>query len=76
MVLGPSRKGRKIVISGDTIPYDKLIDFSKGADILIHDGTFDSELEDIARDYGHTTAFQAAEIAKKAKVERLFLTSY
>ena len=74
MVLGPSRKGRKIVISGDTIPYDKLIDFSKGADILIHDGTFDSELEDIARDYGHTTAFQAAEIAKKAKVERLFLT--
>ena len=74
MVLGPTRKGRKIVISGDTIPYDKLTDLSKGADILVHDGTFDSELEDIAGDYGHSTAFQAAEIAKKAKVEKLFLT--
>jgi ribonuclease Z len=74
MVLGPSRKGRKIVISGDTVAYKKLIDFSKRADVLIHDATFDSELEDIAGEYGHATAFQAAEIAKKAKVERLFLT--
>ncbi|UCF12412.1 MAG: ribonuclease Z [Thermoplasmatales archaeon] len=74
MVLGPPRKGRKIVISGDTIPYEKIINFSKRADILIHDGTFDSELKDIAGDYGHSTAFQAAEIAKKAKVEKLFLT--
>ena len=73
MVLGSPRKGRKIVISGDTKPYTKLIDFSKNADILIHDATFDSELEDIAKDYGHTTAFQAAEIAKKANVEQLFL---
>ena len=74
MVLGPQRQGRKIVISGDTRPYDKLIDFSKNADVLVHDATFDSELEDIANEYGHATAYQAAEIAKKAKVERLFLT--
>jgi ribonuclease Z len=74
MVLGPHRQGRKIVISGDTRPYDKLIDFSKNADVLVHDATFDSELEDIANEYGHATAYQAAEIAKKAKVERLFLT--
>ena len=31
-------------------------------------------MEDVANEYGHATAFQAAEIAKKAKVERLFLT--
>ena len=74
MVLGSPRRGRKIVISGDTTPYDKLIDFSKDADVLIHDATFDSELEDIASEYGHATAFQAAEIAKKANVEKLFLT--
>lgn len=73
-VLGPSRKGRKIVISGDTKPCDKLIDFSKDADVLIHDATFDSELEDVANEYGHSTAFQAAGIAKKANVEKLFLT--
>jgi len=74
MVLGPPRSGRKIVVSGDTKSYDKLIDFAKDADVLIHDATFDSELEDVANEYGHATAFQAAEIAKKANVERLFLT--
>jgi ribonuclease Z len=73
MILGPSRKGRKIVYSGDTFPFKEMIGFSKGADILIHEATFDSELTDIAKDYGHTTAAQAAEIAKKAKVGRLFL---
>jgi ribonuclease Z len=73
MILGPSRKGRKIVISGDTMPCEEMITFSKNADVLIHEATFDSELEDIAREYGHTTAAQAAEIAKKARVEKLFL---
>ncbi len=74
MILGPSRKGRKIVFSGDTKPYEKIIGVSKDADVLIHEATFDSELEDIAADYGHTTAAQAAKIAKKAQVEKLFLT--
>jgi len=73
MVLGESRKGRKIVISGDTKPIDEMIDFSKDADVLIHEATFDSELKDVSGEYGHTTAFQAAEIAKKADVEKLFL---
>jgi ribonuclease Z len=73
MVLGPSRKGRKIVISGDTRPSEEMIAFSEDADILIHEATFDSEHEAIAKEYGHTTASQAAEIAKKAHVEKLFL---
>jgi ribonuclease Z len=72
-VLGPSRKGRKIVISGDTLPCKEMVAFSKGADILVHEATFDSNLEDIAQGYGHTTAAQAAEIAKKARVGQLFL---
>lgn len=73
IILGPSRKGRKIVISGDTKPCDQMIGFSEDADILIHEGTFDTRLQDIAKDYGHTTAAQAAEIAKRARVEKLFL---
>jgi ribonuclease Z len=73
MILGPSRRGRKIVISGDTMPCEEMIAFSKNADVLVHEATFDSELEDIAKEYGHTTAAQAAEIAKKARVEKLFL---
>lgn len=74
MVLGPQRKGRKIVISGDTRPLNEIIAFSKNADLLIHDATFDSSMEDISNEYGHTTASQAAEIAKKANVDKLFLT--
>jgi ribonuclease Z len=74
VVLGPSRKGRKIVISGDTVPIDKMIVFAKNADILIHEATFGNEHEDVSGEYGHTTALQAAEIAKKANVNKLFLT--
>ena len=74
MVLGKPRTGRTIVISGDTTPCKKMIDFSKNADVLIHEATFDSNLKDISFEYGHTTAKQAAEIASKAKVEKLFLT--
>jgi ribonuclease Z len=73
-VLGPPRKGRKIVFSGDTRPIDNMIKFAKDADVLIHEATFDSSLPDIPEEYGHTTAFQAGEIAKKANVEKLFLT--
>jgi len=73
MVLGLPRSGRKIVISGDTRPCPSLIKFSKKADVLIHDATFDSELEDISGLYGHSTAAQAANIAKDAKVSKLFL---
>ena len=74
LVLGPPRRGRKIVISGDTKPCKSMVKLSKDADVLIHDSTFDSELEDIANEYGHTTAFQSAKIAEKANVEKLFLT--
>jgi ribonuclease Z len=74
MVLGSPRNGRKIVFSGDTVPYDKMIVFAKDADVLIHDATFVSELEDIANEYGHSTAFQAAVIAKEANVGCLYLT--
>ncbi|MBN2599157.1 MAG: ribonuclease Z [Candidatus Thermoplasmatota archaeon] len=73
MILGPARKGRKIVISGDTKPCDQIVEFSKEADILIHEATFDSRLQQIAKEYGHTTAAQAAAIAKQAGVEKLFL---
>jgi ribonuclease Z len=74
MVLGSARKGRKIVISGDTKKCNGMIDFAKDADVLIHDSTFESELKDIAEEYGHATACQSAEIAKMANVGKLFLT--
>ena len=74
MVLGPPRPGRKITISGDTKPCPQLVEFARGSDVLIHDATFESSLEEKAREYGHSTARQAAEIAQKAEVGTLFLT--
>jgi len=73
-VVGPPRPGRKVVYSGDTRPTENVMELAQNADLLIHDGTLDDELTDKAYEDGHSTASQAAEIAKKAKVKRLILT--
>ena len=72
MVLGTARRGRKVVISGDTTYDEELISFAKDADVLVHEATFDSSFTESA-EYGHSTAAQAAMIAKQADVEALFL---
>jgi ribonuclease Z len=72
-VVGSPRRGRIIVYTGDTRPSDEVAEFSRGADILIHDATFGSEFEEDAARQGHSTARQAAEIALRAGVERLYL---
>jgi len=71
--MGPPRPGRKIVYTGDTRPSDRIVEFSRGADVLIHDATFGSEFEEEAAEEGHSTVRQAAEIALKAGVRRLYL---
>lgn len=73
MVLGKSRRGRKIVYSGDTKPCEAVIKNSTDSDVLIHDACLDSSLEAKALAYGHSTAEQAAEVAKRAKAKVLFL---
>ncbi len=73
-VLGKDRKGRKIVYSGDTGPCQQMIEFSNGADILIHESTFNNSHHTNALETGHSTASMAAEIAKKSGVEMLLLT--
>ncbi len=75
-VLGPPREGIKIVYSGDTRYCEKLIEFSQRADVLIHDSTFEDKLESDAIESGHSTASQAAEVAKKAGTRFLFLFHY
>ena len=74
MVLGPPRRGRKVVYTGDTMPTAALVAFAKGADVLIHDATAESSLEEKANRYGHSTAKQAAVVARDAGVGRLVLT--
>ncbi|HUE26564.1 MAG TPA: ribonuclease Z [Solirubrobacteraceae bacterium] len=73
-VLGPPRAGRKLVISGDTRPAEALRVAAHGADVLIHEATFAEEELERADETGHSTAGQAAAIAREAEVAMLALT--
>ena len=73
-LVGPSRPGRRIVITGDTRPCAATRDAASGGDLLIHEATFAEEERDRARETGHSTAREAAELAASAGVRRLILT--
>ncbi len=64
------KRGRKIVYSGDTEVCKRLFGFSKGADLLIHDGTF---VEPFPK-RPHSSAVEIAKLAKKYKIKKLILT--
>jgi len=75
-VLGEKRPGKKIGISGDTRPTKKLEEFFKDCDYLSFDSTFSHELQDKALETHHSTAKEAADLAKKANVSNLILTHF
>jgi ribonuclease Z len=72
-VLGPPRPGRRVVITGDTRPSRSVVTAANEADVLVHDGTFGEEERERAGETGHSTAAQAAEIARYAGVKLLVL---
>jgi ribonuclease Z len=73
-VLGPSRPGRRIVISGDTRPCTTVVAASKDADLLIHESTFSDDEQARALETRHSTAREAGRVAKEAGARRLILT--
>jgi ribonuclease Z len=73
-VVGPAREGRKVVLSGDTSPCEALAIAAHQADVLVHEATFTEEEADRARETGHSTALQAAELARDAQARMLLLT--
>ncbi|MEE8178595.1 MAG: ribonuclease Z [Nitrosopumilaceae archaeon] len=75
-VLGEKRPGKKIGISGDTRPTKKLEEFFKNCDYLVFDSTFKDDLKDKAIETFHTTAIEAAQLAKNANVSNLILTHF
>ncbi|HEY5609617.1 MAG TPA: ribonuclease Z [Thermoanaerobaculia bacterium] len=75
-VVGPKRTGRRVVYCTDTRPCSNAVDLARGADLLIHESTYDESLIDEARERGHSTARQAATIALQAGAKRLLLTHF
>jgi ribonuclease Z len=73
-IVGPPRPGRKLVYTGDTRPCASVIEAARGADLLIHEATFGSDERDRAIETGHSTALEAATVARDAGVGRLVLT--
>jgi len=75
-VLGEKRPGKKIGISGDTMPTKELEKFFENCDYLVFDSTFLDEEKQKAQDTCHSTAKQAATLGKNAKVKNLILTHF
>jgi ribonuclease Z len=73
-VLGEARPGRKVVLTGDTAPSDGVVEAALGADLLVHEATFCEEEAERARETEHSTALEAARVARDAGVSLLALT--
>jgi ribonuclease Z len=73
-VLGPPRPGRKVVLAGDTAPSATVLEAARGAEVLVHEATFLDEERERARETAHSTALEAAELAREAEVGLLALT--
>ena len=73
-VLGPTRPGRRIVYCTDTRPCDAAVELARGADLLIHEATYGSDMAAEAVERFHATAVEAATVARDASVAQLILT--
>jgi ribonuclease Z len=72
-VMGESRPGRTVVITGDTAPCRATVEVAQGAELLVHDASFSEEEAQRAADTGHSTVGQAAAVAREAEVKMLAL---
>ncbi len=73
-VLGPERPGTRLVHIGDVGRTEDLVEVCRNADGLVIEATYLQEEAEMAREFAHMTARQAAELALKAGVKYLILT--
>ncbi|HEY2854573.1 MAG TPA: ribonuclease Z [Gemmatimonadaceae bacterium] len=76
LLVGPTRPGRRIVITGDTRPCPSTTEMARDADLLVHEATFGDEEAERAVETGHSTAREAAMVARDADARRLVLTHF
>jgi ribonuclease Z len=75
-VLGPPRPGKSVAYCLDTRPCAASVELARGVDLLIHEATYTEGLAAEAREYGHSTAAQAARTARDAGARRLLITHF
>ncbi|MRN54563.1 ribonuclease Z [Paenibacillus monticola] len=75
-VVSEPKRGRIVTILGDTRPCEGTLPLSVNADLVVHEATFAHDLADMAYQYHHSTARQAAELAKEAGAHQLLLTHF
>lgn len=77
MVMGEPRKGLKVTYCTDTRPTEGIVKNADRADLFICEGMYgEPEKKDKARENKHMTFLEAADMAKRARAERLWLTHY
>ena len=77
MVLGEARKGLKVTYCTDTRPTEGIVRNAAGADLFICEGMYgEPEKKEKAKENKHMTFYEAAELAKRAEVAKLWLTHY
>jgi ribonuclease Z len=72
-VMGEARSGRRVVVTGDTAPADTTLEAARGAQLLVHDASFLTAEAERAAETGHSTAAEAARIARDAEASMLAL---
>lgn len=76
-VLGPPRRGLKVVYATDTRPCPAVTEAAREADLLCMDATYADDADlDKAKLYGHATCRETGALAAEAGVRRLWLTHY
>jgi ribonuclease Z len=73
-VLGEPLPGSKLVFVGDAGRTDDLDEFVAGADALVIEATYTRLEAEMAAEFGHLTAAEAAQLARRAGVKQLYLT--
>ncbi|MBO4571010.1 MAG: ribonuclease Z [Bacteroidales bacterium] len=60
----------------DTAPFPELEEYVRGADLLLHEATYTEEMRDVANGRFHSTAAQAADLARRAGVGKLIAAHF
>lgn len=77
MVLGDPRKGLKVTYTTDSRPTESIVTHAQGADLFICEGMYgEPDKQEKAKEYKHMTFYEAAQMARKAEVQEMWLTHY